>query len=713
MIEIVNKLLDQLTGIDFWIAASALIIILARWWYLNKTKKAEQKIAKRQISFTVVMTVIAVLVIAVHRLFFSPNYTFPKDVAGILVLRIEGDDENNSLQRLLVSSLNNSIRKEAAGQKIEIRAQNEIVTETMGLPQAHTKARKIGKACKAILVIWGNRVGDKTFFPRLTVVGSKSSSFTSGQWALAAQDVTELALPSAQVDQPIYLKHFVIGYAFYNRKDYASALAQFKAALNQSVINPVELNEIRIYCGNGHYYLAQGQRDMASQLQQAIAYYDTALSFYKEQDFPEQWATTQNNLGRAYVDLPTGDRSVNLQKAIAFLEATLRVYNEKGYPVDWAMTQNNLGVAYFYLPIGNRSKNLQKAMSLTEAALRVYTEKDNPENWALIQNNLGATYASLPTGDHSENLQKAIAFYEAALRVRTEKDFPVDWARTQNNLGRAYADLPTGDRTVNLQKAIAFYEAALRVRTEKDFPEDWARTQKNLGDAYAIDLGNANAYAGILSGLLKGTNNVNLQKAIVAYEAALRVYTEKDFPEEWAEIQNIRGGAYLILPTGDHSANLQKAIAACEAALRVYTEKDFRVEWAATQSILGAAYLSLPTGHSDANMNKAIAAFEAASRVLTEKDYPLQWAMSQLALGGVYTELSTGSKSRNLQKAIAYFENALKIFTTEAYPELHNVVTEGIKDAQNAKAVEEMEKDLEETKKALDAMMERHKRSKP
>jgi len=281
MIEIVNKLLDQLTGIDFWIAATALVIVLARGWYLNKTKKAEQKTAQRQISFAVVMTIIAFLAIVVHRLFFSPDYTFPEGVAGILVLRIEGDDANNSLQRLLVSALNNSIRKEAAGEKIEIRAQNETVTETMGLPQAHTKARKIGKACKAILVIWGNRVGDKTFFPRLTVVGSKSSSFTSGQWALAAQDITELALPSAQVDQPIYLKHFVTGYAFYNRENYASALAQFKAALNQSVINPIELNEIRIYSGNSQYSLAQGRRDMASHLQQAIAYYGIIYRFPK------------------------------------------------------------------------------------------------------------------------------------------------------------------------------------------------------------------------------------------------------------------------------------------------------------------------------------------------------------------------------------------------------------------------------------------------
>ena len=57
---------------------------------------------------------------------------------------------------------------------------------------------------------------------------------------------------------------------------------------------------------------------------------------------------------------------------------------------------------------------------------------------------------------------------------------------TQNNLGTAYSDLPTGDRGENLRRAIDCYEAALRVYTESDFPSDWATTQNNLGNAYRI-----------------------------------------------------------------------------------------------------------------------------------------------------------------------------------------------------------------------------------
>ena len=52
---------------------------------------------------------------------------------------------------------------------------------------------------------------------------------------------------------------------------------------------------------------------------------------------------------------------------------------------------------------------------------------------------------------------------------------------TQNNLGDAYSDLPSGDRSENLRRAIACYEAALRVYTEADYPADWAEIQNDCG----------------------------------------------------------------------------------------------------------------------------------------------------------------------------------------------------------------------------------------
>jgi tetratricopeptide (TPR) repeat protein len=97
-------------------------------------------------------------------------------------------------------------------------------------------------------------------------------------------------------------------------------------------------------------------------------------------------------------------------------------------------------------------------------------------------------------------------------------------ADCDSNLGLAYWNLPSGDRGQNLQRAIACFEAALRIYTERDFPQDWARTQNNLGNAYR--------------NLPSGDRGQNLRRSIGCYEAALRVFTERTFPQDWARTEN-------------------------------------------------------------------------------------------------------------------------------------------------------------------------------
>jgi predicted ATPase len=283
---------------------------------------------------------------------------------------------------------------------------------------------------------------------------------------------------------------------------------------------------------------------------------ETLLKRLSIDEAPQAWARTQNNLGVAYRNLPTGDRSENLANAIACYEAVLRVWTERDFPADWAMTQNNLGVAYSDLPTGDLSENFAKAIACYEAALRVRTERDFPADWAMTQNNLGIVYSEMPAGDRSENLANAIACYEAALRVWTERDFPANWATTQNNLGIAYRNLPAGDRSENLANAISCYEAALRVWTERDFPADWATAQNNLGNAY--------------SNLPTGDRSENFAKAIACYEAALRVWSERDFPEKWAVTQYNLGRAHEEMELDVPGQHRQQAIHCYQSAEHGY-----------------------------------------------------------------------------------------------------------------------------------------------
>ena len=110
---------------------------------------------------------------------------------------------------------------------------------------------------------------------------------------------------------------------------------------------------------------------------------------------------------------------------------------------------------------------------------------DSPNENADLQFLSGFCEYALGAGqkDMTAKLQKTIEFYEKAATAYEGTD-QKKRAATQVNLGAAYTQLPTGDRAANLQKAITAYEAALQVRTEEDFPVDWAQTQTGLGAAY-------------------------------------------------------------------------------------------------------------------------------------------------------------------------------------------------------------------------------------
>ncbi len=159
-----------------------------------------------------------------------------------------------------------------------------------------------------------------------------------------------------------------------------------------------------------------------------------------------------------------------------------------------------------------------------------------------------------------------------------------------------------------------------------------------------------------------------LAKAIDVYRNFLYIWTQRNFPIDWATIQHNLGVAYSELPTDDRERNLRRAIAHYENALRIRTEQDFPVNWAATQHDLGEAYSKLPTGDRDENLKRAIECYENALRVRTQRGFPLDWAMTQYNLGVAYSELQTGHIKDNLEKAIQCFRNALKVWTEEKFP---------------------------------------------
>jgi tetratricopeptide (TPR) repeat protein len=85
---------------------------------------------------------------------------------------------------------------------------------------------------------------------------------------------------------------------------------------------------------------------------------------------PEAYASHAASLGDLLAELPYVNRSENLKRAIVCYTAALRVYSEQDFPVEWAGTQNNLATAYADLPTGDRAANLQQAIACFEVAAR-------------------------------------------------------------------------------------------------------------------------------------------------------------------------------------------------------------------------------------------------------------------------------------------------------------------------------------------------------
>jgi CHAT domain-containing protein len=362
----------------------------------------------------------------------------------------------------------------------------------------------------------------------------------------------------------------------------------------------------------------------ASNMEIAIAGYEVVGNIFTPTTFPQEWASTQNNLGNAYSDRILGDKAKNLESAIASYNAALKIRTETAFPQEWASTQNNLGNAYSDRILGDKAKNLESAIASYNAALKIRTETAFPQDWAMTQNNLGNAYLYRIRGDKAENLESAIASYNAALKIRTETAFPQQWATTQNNLAAAYLYRIRGDKAENLESAIASYNAALKILTETAFPQDWATTQNNLGTAY--------------SNRIRGDKAENLESAIASYNAALKIRTETAFPQEWATTQNNLGNAYSNRIRGDKAENLESAIASYNAALKIRTETAFPQDWATTQNNLGNAYRNRIRGDKAENLESAIASYNAALKIRTETAFPQEHAETAFSLGVAYQD---------------------------------------------------------------------------
>ena len=302
----------------------------------------------------------------------------------------------------------------------------------------------------------------------------------------------------------------------------------------------------------------------------AIKAYEKALEFYTLEEFPEDYALLQNNLGNAYGSLAeVEDKAENCSRAMEAYNKALKVSTLERFPMQYATTQINLGNTYQTLAdVEDKSGNCNRAIEAFEEALKVYTLKRFPIYNAMTNNNLGATYAKLAKEENkANNCKEAIKAFHEALKVYTPESFPMDYAMTQNNLGTAYGTLAEVElkyTEINCRKAIEAFSEALKIYTLERFPMDYAMTQNNLGHVYRT-----------LAEVKDKAANCN--RAIEACEKALKIFTLERFPMQHAMTQNNLGNAYKILAEEEGKAeNCEKALKAYKEALKVYIKENLQ-----------------------------------------------------------------------------------------------------------------------------------------
>ena len=393
--EIFKNLSVYFHGLNLVVVIAGLFLIWgARWWFF--AIESERKKAKPVVCFSLIVLVACSAIIIFNNWREGSALTFSKSQTGVLILHIVGD-KDNLLQRDLLESLRQELGK-AQLTNIAVRVLDEELDDSNpDASSAHQRARRIGKQLNAQLVVWGSRVGEKKFWPFITIVNQSKSSFLHGERQLDPQEVDQMHLPLELVDEPIYLATFIVGLSSYESGHYEEALKSLESASKFPQPSSDETAPLSFFTAACRLHLAETQSDPNDTLNLAIGEFQSAASGFGKTNSPENWAMTQNRLGVALLrqaEHSEGKAVARLSDAAATaFNAALQVRTREKFPLDWAGTQINLGNALDHQAGNTEGKTaarlLAEAVAAYHEALKVFTRQQFPLNWALAQVNLG------------------------------------------------------------------------------------------------------------------------------------------------------------------------------------------------------------------------------------------------------------------------------------------------------------------------------------
>lgn len=215
---------------------------------------------------------------------------------------------------------------------------------------------------------------------------------------------------------------------------------------------------------------------------------------------------------------------------------------------------------------------------------------------------------------------------------------PLQHAALRYSLGMAWAELPTGDRQMNLSRAIAAYEDAAELFTAERFPVEHARVQNARGAALR-ELGDQ-------------------RRAVTVLEHALEVLRTADAAgnaAEYGAALNNLGLARSEL--GDHEVAVE-ILRDATAAFASGGEELTR------QRVMAMHNLAQARAAAD-DHEAAVVTYTEAIEDTDPEELPYQWGLLHHGLGVSLTALGRSGA------AAEAFRRSLRVFTRQRYPFQH------------------------------------------
>lgn len=258
-----------------------------------------------------------------------------------------------------------------------------------------------------------------------------------------------------------------------------------------------------------------------------------------------------------------------------------------------------------------------------------------------------------------------------------------DWARARETLALGLRLL--GEQNLDeahcvrlLSRAAEVGEEAVKAISERQYPMEWANSRKELAETLIVLAVNSDDDSQAL---------VQLERAIVLCEEALRYRTRLKAPKKWAVSQfQLVDALQKCSCHMDH----EKARAMLERAAKIHEETfetlDRKTDsdlWCNAHVLFGRVRKvqgDLESGGKSRRMyTQSVEAFKAASRCIPREHQPVRWGRNQLLIAMIQAKLATISSkdaaSRKHSAVVEACESATEIFDADGFPldwvELH------------------------------------------